>query len=325
MIGLATIAMATLSGFLSLYILYSGAILGISFLKLVSLNDQAYATLALLTPVVFGLLLFIAYRMNKLFVDLLRLSIKNEQLAMIEAASKQSIVDFSKKLSAKTNELERVTAQLKSMVTVLSHDLRTHLTTLLQCSRLINRSEEKLLDRAHIAGTLQRSAESGIQLVDDLIGITGIAPSTLNLDMTNGSIHDIVARAIERVQGAARDKGVQIFLAVDEDRPVKVDIQRIEDVLTGLIEAAIEQTRPDGSVTVQSTPTIRGLRMEVIDTGESNTTLFVGAEQGSSTISHLQEIVKAHESHIEVKSNPRSGSCISFVLPWGEQKEKDKG
>ncbi|MDP1835757.1 MAG: HAMP domain-containing sensor histidine kinase [Chlamydiales bacterium] len=321
LIGIAVGGMATFSGSMSLYAIYVCSILGLVFVKLFSLDKQVYNFLAMLTPVLLTVLLVIARRLNTLILDTLRLGFKNEQLALIESASKQSIVDFSKKLSLKTQEVEAVTNRLKKLVTILSRDIRTHLVTLCQFSRFLGKEKASTQhDHRFIVETLQRSAESGLQLVEDLLEITGVEPEAITVDLSDTLIQGIIENAMKRVQSLADDKGVKIYVAVDEPRPVRMDAKRIEEVIATLIDTAVTHTPAEGSVTVQTTPTQSGLRVEIIDSGQvfptNELTRLFAKNQGQLSIT--EEIIKAHDSHIEVKNNAPVGTCFSFTLPWSK-------
>lgn len=321
LIGIAVGAMATFSGSMSLYAIYICSVLGLAFLKLFSLDERVYNFLAILTPVLLIVLLVIARRMNALILDTLRLSFKNEQLAQIESASKQSIVDFSKKLSLKTQEVEAVTERLKRLVTILSRDIRTHLVTLCQFSRFLGREKSSSQhDHKFIVETLQHSAESGLQLVEDLLNITGVEPEAITVELFDTQIQGIIDNAMKRVQSLADDKGVKVYVAVDEPRLVRMDAKKIEEVIATLIDTAVKHTPAEGSVTVQTTPTQSGLRVEIIDSGQ----IFPAQElirlfaKHEGKLSSSEEIIKAHNSQIEVKNNAPVGTCFSFILPWSK-------
>lgn len=320
LVGVAVGAMAVFSGSMSLYAIYATSIIALTSFKLVSLNLYVYNILGGLTWVLLMALLVVAHRMNSLFLNMMRLSIKNEQLAMIEAASKQSIVDFSKKLSVKTSEVERVTKRLKHLITVLSHDLRTQLVTLFQFSGYLGNDRPSQYDNQFVIDTLKQSASKSMRLVDDLVDVTGVEPGIMALDLLSGPIHESVEKVIQQTQKHAAERGVNLFMAVDEQRLVKMDAKRIEDVLSGLMEKAVNHSQRNGAVTVQTTPTVRGLRVEIIDTGQSEAEdrahNLSERQHDISEMALLQEIIRAHDSQIEVENNPTTGCCYSFTLPW---------
>ncbi len=322
LVGLAVGALAVFFGSMSLYTLYAVFILGPAFARLVTLDQGVYITLAALTPVLLITLLIIGYRMNAMFIELLLMNFKNEQLAMIEAASKQSIIDYSDKLADKTGEVERVTSQLRKVVAVLSNDLRSQLLTLCQFSRFLSEGQQsQIYDRQFVNSTIQKSAEDGRQLVEDILQVAGGESEAMHLDIRDQLCQQIVEHAMHRVQETADEKGVVVYVAVDDQRPVQADAKHIEDVLTSLIDNAVRLTPSKGSVTVQTTPTTQGLRIEVIDNGDGidaaeMNRLFAGSDGKAGTLVFAQKILKGHKTHLEVKNNPTSGSCFSFLLSW---------
>ncbi len=330
LIALAIGGLAVFSGSASLSGIYAASIIGGAFLKLVGMESEVYGTLAALTPVLLTVVLVIAHRMNGLFLKLMTVSFRNEQLAMVEAASKLSIIDYSEKLSAKSKEVERVTKRLRKLVTVLSSDLRAQLVTVCQLSRLLGQSERSDADNQFVVTTLQQSAEGGLKLVEDLLHVTSPESSALQVDLREYQLQEMVENVMKNAQETARIKEVSLHSAVDDQRPVAADPARIEEVLSNLIDNAIAVTPSKGSITVQTIPTPKGLRLEVIDSGEgidatTMSELFEPPQGAPSSgysminLSHAQKILKAHDSLIEVKNNPTKGSCFSFVLPWANK------
>lgn len=248
LIAIAVGAMATFTGSMSLYAIYATTMVIFACGKLVSLPDAHYQILGWLCWALLMVLLVVARRMNTLFADMVKLSYKNQQLALLESASKQAIVDFSEKRA------------------VNAHDI----------------------------------------------------PATTNgpvsLTFVDANIQQITERAVMRIQPLANKKRIHMYQAVDEVRPVKVDTKRIEDVLASLIERAVKQTPTSGSITVQTTPTSHGLRVEVIDTGATIDSAQIASLYNA--LGPVQDILRAHDSQIEVSPNAITGSCLSFILPW---------
>ncbi len=312
LVGITAAGLSLFSGCMSLHAIWVIAIMGQMFLKLELLNSDVYAVLGALMLFLGGMFLMIARYINVLLLRNLQLRFTNEQLAMIETTSKENIIGYSEKLSDKTIEIEHMTKRLQSLVSLLSNDLRTQLITISQFSHFLREGKGSTHDQKFIVETLSNSADSGLRLIAELLELAGIESSGIQLNLGSGSIQQVVEGAVGSTRLSAQRKNVRINLAIDEPRPVRMDFKKIEEVLTNLLDNALIYSPPEGSVTVQTTPTSRGLRVEVIDMG-------IGIDQTGATFATSQEILRAHDSHIEVQNNPEAGCCCSFVLPWADR------
>ncbi len=327
LIGLAVGGLAVFSGSSSLSALFAIAIIFTADIKLFSLPFASHGVLALLAPVLLGVLLIVGHRMNGLLVDTLFLTHKYEQLALIEAASKQSIVDFSEKLSAKTAEVEKVTGRLKRLVNLASEDLRNNLVTLCQFSAFLTEETRAPYEQQHIISTVQKMAKKSLQSVDDLLKLTGIDVSQTIVDLRSQNFGKLIETVLGKVLQAADDKGVFVETMLEDERAVNVDSEKMERVLTKLIGNAIRYSPSQGTVTIRTLSTDHGLRVEVVDGGvgidpERMATLFNGRQGNGANAGKgldfavAQKILQAHNSLLEVDNNPTAGCCFAFTLPW---------
>ncbi len=330
MIGMAVGGIPVFSGSFSLYALFAGSIMAIMELRLV-MELETFTVLAVLNPVIFGVLLVISYRMSSLVISTLLFKHKNEQLASIEAASKNSIVEYTEKLGAKTVEVERVTERLKNLVNLISQDLRNQVVTLCQFAAYLTETPSTADEHDNVVKTVQKTAEKGLHLVDDLLNLTGVKVERPPLNLESRTLSGLIENALDRVWAMAEAKGVVVETLLEEQREVDVDPEKMEQVFMKLIGNAIRHTPSKGTVTVRTLATTQGLRVEVSDSGigmdaAKMATLFDGSEvidisrpENPVNLMLAQKIVQAHASLLEVSSNPDAGCCLAFTLPWSDR------
>jgi hypothetical protein len=167
LIALAVGAMASFAGSFPLYAIYA-TILHLSVVvRLLMIQDPVYFGLAALTPALLIVLLVIARQMDQQMFHIMKLSIKNEQLAMIEAASKASMMQYSERLSVQSVEVEKVSAENRALRKLISQDLRTHLIALHQASRYLKEQGGSPYDQQTLIDDINLAAEEGLHLLEE--------------------------------------------------------------------------------------------------------------------------------------------------------------
>ena len=105
------------------------------------------------------------------------------------------------------------------------------------------------VDRA--LATLERHAQAQAQLLDDMAAMVGTLTGEAPLGLRSVDLADVVAGAIADVQRAAAARSVTLRQVVDPGRlVVRVDPERIRQVLAHLVARAAAATRRGGKVRV---------------------------------------------------------------------------
>jgi two-component system sensor histidine kinase VicK len=227
---------------------------------------------------------------------------------------------------------ERLEAMRKEFVANVTHDLRTPLTT-------IRLYAETLLDWALREPELARSKLEVIadetdrmaRLIDDLLELSRLDAQGAVRERRPVDLGLLAARVVERFAERARQKEIAVSLeAPGEPAVVLADGDRIERVLTNLLDNAVEFTDPGGRVWVAVTPRDGEVEVTVRDTGigippgelERIFDRFYrvdpsrSRESGGSGLglAIAREIVEGHGGRIAAESAGR-GSTFRFTLP----------
>ena len=143
----------------------------------------------------------------------------------------------------------------------------------------------------------------------------------------------LIKRAVREIEPLAEAKSIKITIESDKGLPlIRVDNERILQVLRNLIGNAVKFTPKDGHVQVLVKIFEQGIKVSVSDTGvgiakESLMTIFDKFQQEEVlTHSHkikgtglglslVKHIIKAHGGKIWAESTLGQGSTFTFVLP----------
>ena len=240
-------------------------------------------------------------------------------------------------ITAATIVLQDVTRLMRfdelknDLVATVAHEFRTPLTSLrmaihLTASEVVGPLTEKQADLMYAA---RQDCERLQSIVDDLLDLSRIQSG--RLELARGAIPpaELVEAVVLGHRADAAAAGVALAARVGEHLPpVDVDRERIQLVLSNLVENALRHTPRGGTVTVRATEGEAVVRFEVEDTGpgvapEYHERIFEkffrvpGAPAGGVGLGLYlaREIVEAHGGRIGVESARGLGARFWFTVP----------
>ena len=216
---------------------------------------------------------------------------------------------------------------------VLSHELRTPLNPILGWAKILQSpriSPEKLQQGL---STIERNAKQQVQLIDELLDISGIIRGKLNLNFASVVLSEPITAALETVRLAAEAKAIQLEVCLNPTvEPVRGDAGRLQQVMWNLLSNAIKFTPTGGRVMVQLTQVDRDAQIQVSDTGKGIHPEFLPhvfelfRQQDSSTTRHFgglglglaiaRQVIEAHGGTITAASAGQGqGATFTVQLP----------
>lgn len=231
-------------------------------------------------------------------------------------------------------EERRLEKMRKDFVANVSHELRTPLAMLQGYSEaLMDDIAETPEERREIAQVINEESQRMGRLVRELLDLARMEAGHIQIVPTERSLYDFVQRIIRKFQALAREKQVHLSAKIEENLPcIYWDGDKIEQVLTNLIDNAIRHTPPEGSVCVHVYEQDGMIHLDVEDTGSGipeEDLPFVferfykadkartrgqsgGTGLGLSIVKHL---VNAHGGNVSVKSQLGVGTVFMVELP----------
>jgi len=227
--------------------------------------------------------------------------------------------------------VRRLETVRRDFISNLSHELRTPLASL---KALAETLQDGALDDPPAArrfvDQIQIEVDALTQMVTELLELSRIESGRLALDIKPASACDLLDSASRRMQVQAERAGLNLRVACGADLPeVKIDSQRLEQVLVNLIHNAVKFTHSGGVVALEAEAGIGEIRFAVQDTGigipaEDVTRIFERfyrvdkSRAGGGTglgLSIAKHIVEAHGGKIWAKSAEGRGSTFYFTIP----------
>lgn len=232
---------------------------------------------------------------------------------------------------ADVTELRRLDEMKSNLVSVVSHELKTPLTSIRMAAHLLLEERVGPLNekQLELVVTARDDAERLNAIIEKLLDIGRLQSGRALMDLKPVAPEQLVTEAVEQFRSAYRDRGVTLSTDVENDLPmVMADMSRIHHVFSNLLDNALKYTPSGGSVVVSSRREGDFVAISVRDAGrgipkEHLPKIFErfyrvpdqdeikGAGLGLA-IAH--EIVEAHGGQMSVVSTLGEGSTFTFTL-----------
>lgn len=227
-------------------------------------------------------------------------------------------------------ELDRIKNDL---VATVSHELRAPLATIESSLNAMKAMQPggQLEEREELLRILDRGVQRLSKLVEELMDMTRIESGGLRLERRTVDSMELAARVVKTFEGPFAEKGLVLFL--DEsggECTGTFDPQRIEQVLTNLIENALKFTE-QGRVSVRVERDPSNVVFSIKDSGpgiptELHQKVFEkffslddqpreGRQGVGLGLAISKGIVEAHGGRIWINSRRGAGATFSFEIP----------
>jgi heavy metal sensor kinase len=284
----------------------------------------------------------IALRPVDLMVRQARIIGLNHSSYRRERLEEPSTNDELYRLAKVLNEmLDRLYCLLESQqrfVADASHELRAPLTALRGHIEVVLRKERTPEQyRAMIEGCSEE-VERLVQLTEDLLELARFDAKYLQLDLYEVDLEPLVREVVSQFTFPANTRYVLLSARIPANLTLIADPKLLRRLLANLVSNAIKYSKPEGGrVTISAGEDGAEIWIEVRDNG-----IGMDEEQVAHAFERFwradkvrtvqkggiglglaicQEIVLAHEGHIEITSTPGSGSCFRISFPAGLETE----
>ena len=216
-----------------------------------------------------------------------------------------------------------------SLLSALSHDLRTPLTSLVGLSESLTMSKPPLADsQQEMAQALHDESLRMRNLVSNLLDMARIQSGEVKFNLQWLQFEEVVGSALRASQSAIVHHEIKTKLA--RDLPlVRFDAVLIERVLCNLIENAAKYTPAGSRIVIAAGVSGHFLEVAVYDNGpglpvgqeEAIFEKFTRGERESAKsgvglgLAICRAIVEAHQGTIRAAHSPEGGASINFILP----------
>ncbi|HEY5944528.1 MAG TPA: ATP-binding protein [Kofleriaceae bacterium] len=227
-------------------------------------------------------------------------------------------------------EAEAATRAREEILSVVSHDLRNPLGTILMGATTLLSVD--VGERSHrirtVAERIHRQAERMARLIEDLVDFAGIQAGQLAIDRKAHKPEEILSATSEIFNSIALERGLRFETRAPLDLPpIDCDSERAVQVMSNLVANALKVTPKGGAISIGAEPKDKEVVFFVRDTGpgiapeelpqlferywRSKHSQYKGAGLG---LSIARGIVDAHGGRIWAESQLGRGATFYFSL-----------
>ncbi len=239
----------------------------------------------------------------------------------------------NRRLRAHNARLRELDRQKDELVSFVSHELKTPLTSIRGYLDLILEDSDAFSEEhRRFLAVLDRSVERLHKVLADLLFLARVDERTLRLELERVELAAVVDEAVSRFQPLAAEKGVALAATADPLPRLRADRVRLAQLVDNLVSNAIKFTPPGGRVEITTRACDGKASLAVSDSGigvpaserERVFERFFRASNSDDAassglgLSIAKAIVDAHGGRVELESAEGAGTTVTVSFPLDE-------
>jgi signal transduction histidine kinase len=265
---------------------------------------------------------------------------QEEKLQIINNDLMRLNADLEKRVHERTIELENVNKELKELnrskdkfLSVISHDLRNPLTSLLLASKNLKKEagNVKPKELEMLSGIIQRTSNKILQQLDELVEWAKDQREKTKFNPEKVQLIQGINESFELLKASAMQKSIKLNTNISEDIYVQADSLMLRSVLQNIVTNAIKFTPQGGIVTVSAQHSDPMVEICVQDHGvgmtEETKNMLLGSENSLSQLGTnkeqgtglglllVKDFVAQHGGTIMIDTELGKGTCFKFTMP----------
>ncbi|WP_066366565.1 ATP-binding protein [Neobacillus fumarioli] len=215
----------------------------------------------------------------------------------------------------------------------VSHELRTPISMLQGYSEaIVDDIAETQEEKKEMARVIYDESLRMGRLVNELLDLARMEAGHIQLSMEEVNLESFINRIIYKFQGMAKDNEISLSAELENAIPaISLDPDRIEQVLTNLIDNAMRHTPKGGTILITVTLDQKGITIKVKDSGsgipeedlpfvferfyKADKARTRGKSGTGLGLAIAKNIIEAHNGTISVQSKYGQGTTFAFWLP----------
>ncbi len=312
-----------------------GAILfavGSLILFLTTLNDILNQSLIIKAEYLasWGLLAFLFSQTVMLSIRFSNAFVRLEEL---QKSLEQKVTERTKQLAEAKHLAEEANSLKDTFLSLVTHDLRSPITTVIGILHLI-RNDYKQLDDESLLEWIDRAeytSSQSLEMIATLLDLNRLKSGSFPLDNSLIYVYPEVEGVLAKLLPQAEAKKIQIINQIPDDVKLNVDRTLFSEIFINLISNSIKFCKENDKISIGFSNEKNDPEFFVEDTGVGmpkdmipnlflteikSTRLGTKNESGTGLgLPLVYSIIKAYNGKISVESEEKKGSKFTFSIP----------
>lgn len=250
----------------------------------------------------------------------------------------EQMESLGEQLSLKEERMEREKEETKSLVTDISHQLKTPVAALKTCFEILRQDDLTPEERAEFSGQCSRQLAGLEALVSALVNISRMEAGMIQLKQEPVDLKETLIQAVNRVYLKAEAKQITIEMEENDESEQTViphDVKWTCEAFINLLENAVKYSPAGSHISIRMIRRTTFLRVEIEDEGigipkEEYHKVFkrfyrgqaqeVQSAEGSGVGLYLtREIISRQNGSVTVSSKcggEKKGSVFTVQMPY---------
>src|SRR4030095_7950344 len=188
----------------------------------------------------------------------------------VEVKSPPEISELAAAINLMCGRLKEIDRMKADFFAFMSHELRPPLTSIKEGTGLLldGVGGETSDKQRRLLGILAEESNRLITLVNTLLDLSKMEAGMMAYDFEATSVDNLIKRAVAEITPLVEAKQIKLESSVDLALPsVKIDAERILQVLRNLLGNAVKFTPKGGQVSIAAKPADNTVEVSVKDTG----------------------------------------------------------
>lgn len=260
---------------------------------------------------------------NKLYNDIKEISILDLKPIDSNKYSKEfkEIIEIFNKL---LNHIKESYKKEKDFVMILSHEIKTPITTILTDIDITLRKNREKKDYIEALKNIRELAIYMLNIFNVLKNLY-LTKENFYPDYKTVNLNQVIDRVLKMFENQIKEKNLSVFVDVEEDLTIQTDEVMFQEILQNLISNAIKFNKPSGKLVIKAQKEENKVKITISDTGigikeEDLKNIFdeFYKSYNSEGLGLGLSIVKIYSDLLDIKVNIQSqeglGTSVELIL-----------
>ncbi|MED4014867.1 MULTISPECIES: sensor histidine kinase [Sutcliffiella] len=253
---------------------------------------------------------------------------KGDYSSRIKVKRENELSHLALSINKLSYTLEKVEEERRGFLANVSHELRTPLSYM---KGYTEGFEEGLVDREKYILTVQKEVDRMERLVHNLLDLAQLEGDSYPIEFHPLVLSELIVDVVSRLEWVANEKNVSFEHTLNEEIIVFADRDRLDQVLTNIVQNAITYSKQFSSIFIELTTNNGKANIIIRDEGigipekdlphimerfyrvnKARTRADGGTGLG---LAIAEQIIKKHQGSINIHSKINEGTTVTISLP----------